>query len=1480
MALTVATSALAAPVVRKASASATSSASVVEARAEQRGTAKNRVKVPMTRKSGTNVFAKVRNAQPGHKSPVKVRSVAGQAESVLGSLVYTGDESAEYGVYNVPLTAGGSMDLAQAIEMTPTSAWYADGKYYNYIMLSFWGFYLGTQVDVYDATTWEQLSSVMPEVDYLTPFDPKQNPADGKVYTSATDGESYLWGTMDLYSNQFTTITETDYVAAGLVIKDGVGYGVTPEGALLKIDLATGAATTIGETGIGNVYLTGAYYDSAADKMYYANNTDEEAAMWCVDLTTAEAQKLYDFAQGEEFVGLFTPTVKAPGAPADPTEVTVVPDGGSLTYTVKVTAPTTCTDGSELSAEGLVYNVSTSGQEFTGSIAPGETVSVTATAPHAGYTSARATMQNAEGQSFGVVGGAFVGPDVLTEVSGVTLAYGDAGKLVLSWTAPEPVHDGYFDPSQLSYTVTDAVSGETVASGLTETTLEIPYTASSELTVYQYAVTANYMGADYEAVVSNSITMGSLEPPFSADFNDAGDMGKFTVLDGNGDGKLWTWYEDTNTGDSKVRIGYNGSEQMDDWLVLPGLKLEAGKAYKFSVDAAAGSTSYSERIEVKMGSACTPEAMTTELVAPTDLTGKDFVTLTAAVNVPETGVYYIGIHGISDPDKLYLYVDNVKVSGALDGNAPAVATNVTATAAADGSNAATVSFTAPSVNIAGQPVGTLTQAVVSRADGSVVGTVEAPVAGQTYSVTDNAATTGNNTYRVVVSNEAGSSDVAEVTVYVGFTVPADLTPVTAVEVAEGEVNLSWEGVTTDANGLPLPAGSVTYSVYTLDGSGRSKVAEGITDTNYTYTAIEPGSQTFMQWAVFPVSAQGEGAGNVSDLIAVGTPYTTPMNESFANKGLSYSWMLGAPNPDGEMEAALGDDATFQGLTSQDLDNGFIYFQGSYLDDAVSLISGKIAIPAGQPTLLSFYNLGITTDGGNEVTTSVICDGVQSALGTCVALGDFEWQPISYDLSDWAGKNVQIVLSVRVTALKYTMLDNIKVATPRYNDLAALKLNAPAKVQAGSDVNVTAVVENRGIEDAVAYTVDFYMNGNLLTTVERQFLDAGEKTDVTATVATTPLTADELTFYAVVNRFGDEDTANNTTAAVTTTVVKTDLPAPTALMASALDGKVKLDWDACSSMASSAETATESFENGNAGDMTYEGWSFVDLDQSPVGGMQNTEIPGIAAGQSLASFFVWDASSGLAKVSAHSGNKCLAALFRYDGGTTNDWMVSPTLSGNEQTVSFYAMSYSSSYPEKMEVYYTTGSSTDPADFTKVTAFGTKTIKSAWTQYSFQLPAGATRFALRSCATDSFMLLVDDVTYERGSAAVNLQGYNVYCNGNKVNEATVETNSYVDVPTAATELVYNVTAVYDRGESRPSNEARIEFNGVGNLAAGLTVVAVNNEIVVRGAAGAQISVIAPDGKTVAARQGVDSARIKVANGVYLVTVGQRTVKVAVK
>lgn len=148
------------------------------------------------------------------------------------------------------------------------------------------------------------------------------------------------------------------------------------------------------------------------------------------------------------------------------------------------------------------------------------------------------------------------------------------------------------------------------------------------------------------------------ELPYVNSFDDAASQKHFTIIDANEDGRTWNWYN------GMARYTYSSTNQGDDWLVSPAIKLVAGKKYAFSVAAHAQQASYPERLEVKAAQENTAEALAagTEVLPSTDVTTPGFVTYENNVfTVAETGYYYIGVHAISDADSYYLYVDDFEV---------------------------------------------------------------------------------------------------------------------------------------------------------------------------------------------------------------------------------------------------------------------------------------------------------------------------------------------------------------------------------------------------------------------------------------------------------------------------------------------------------------------------------------------------------------------------------------------------------------------------------------------------------------------------------------------------------------------------------------------------------------------------------------------------------------------------------------------------
>ena len=149
--------------------------------------------------------------------------------------------------------------------------------------------------------------------------------------------------------------------------------------------------------------------------------------------------------------------------------------------------------------------------------------------------------------------------------------------------------------------------------------------------------------------------------PYVNSFDDAAEQKHFTIIDANADGRTWNWYS------GMARYTYSSTNQGDDWLVSPAIKLVAGKKYAFSIAAHAQSASYPERLEVKIAKSKEAEGLAAgaQVIEPTVITSASFITLSNnELTVAESGEYYIGIHAISDKDIYYLYVDDFTLDAA------------------------------------------------------------------------------------------------------------------------------------------------------------------------------------------------------------------------------------------------------------------------------------------------------------------------------------------------------------------------------------------------------------------------------------------------------------------------------------------------------------------------------------------------------------------------------------------------------------------------------------------------------------------------------------------------------------------------------------------------------------------------------------------------------------------------------------------------
>ncbi len=1256
---------------------------------------------------------------------------------------------------------------------------------------------------------------------------------------------------------------------------------------LYKVDKSSGAITKVGQTGFDSLYASDAIFDPKTDRLFWTvYNTAQEGFLTEVNTTTGAATVIYYFPGSEQVCGLAIPEPDAEAdAPAVVTDAKANFTGSSLTGSIDFKAPATLYSGNPATGE-ISYTVKANGQvAATGTAAYGAEVSAPVTVQEAGLYTFEIVASNSVGSSPVVEVKAYVGADT-PESTTVTAAYSD-GVMTVTWLpVTASVNGGYIDVDEMKYTVTRFPDNVVVAEKISGTTFTENLAIPDQVTEYYYEVVAISGNLSSQPARSNSVTLGCAVPPFTATFDDS--LDGFTTIDANGDGRTWMAH------DGYARMGYNPSLSMDDWLISPALKLEAGKIYVISAQISAWHPNFPERLEIKAGRSATVEGMTITLLEPTviDYIFEENPLMWSVEFIPETdGNYYFGFHGISDSDMYYLYIDDFSVSAPQVPDCPAPVTDFTVTPGYSGALSATISFTTPAVTVGGNELSELTKVELLRGT-DVIHTWTAPAVNTNLTYTDNLTESGDYTYTVIAYSSVGSSTEVTESVFVGLDYPESVTGVTAFETDNvGEVTVTWNPVTTMANGAPLDASMIRYQLCVVAGEMMVPIVTPVSETSITYQAVREGDQRFMQYAVLAENDCGYSKlidKSLSALIPVGTPYhgLTLSNDNDLDK-----YIVGTTGG-GAATWSIYDDGL---VPSQDGDNRMFGMMGVYEDSYANLFTGLVTLEGMENPALTFYTFNIYLDDQtpdiNEIAIGVREKGAEEyvTLKTVIVSETGpanSWNRVMVDLSEYAGKTIQVNFYSIVKAAAYTIIDNIKIATLYADDLAVTGINAPERVTTGDEYTVSVTVANEGSATAASFTVELYSDDELVATTTGQNLAAGMSSNYNFDLVMAPDAVDPLTFKGKVVLAGDQNTDNNLGSAVTVTPVPSTLPAATALTATPDGAAVKLTWDTPDFASIPADAVTEDFEDGLSFVSRYGEWTFVDKDGVPVDGFSDIQIPNIVDGVTKGSFWIWDTNvigAGNKYFNAHSGTKYLFALYRYDGGKSDEWAISPELNGTAQTISFFAKSYSENYPEMIKVWYSTGS-TDPADFIEVKTVNR--LPSDWTYIDFEVPAGAKYFAINSCATNAFMLMVDDVTFIPAGAPVTVlfSNYDIYRDGVKINDTAVETCEYTDANVVdGTTYSYSVVTVYNKGVSLPSNVATITYqlSGLDSVTGeSVTIASARNSIIVTGAEGLQVTVYAVDGKTLYAGQGQAKTVIPANQGVYVVKAGQTVRKVIVK
>ncbi len=981
---------------------------------------------------------------------------------------------------------------------------------------------------------------------------------------------------------------------------------------------------------------------------------------------------------------------------------------------------------------------------------------------------------------------------------------------------------------------------------------------------------------------------GDVTLPYQQDFATAEGFKDFTAIDGNNDGVTWYHWQPYQN----VYSGVSFTDAADDYLVSPGVYLEPGKMYRFSLDIIQRGETYAEDFELLIGNAPTVEALSTVIYEHTVLADGKTHRPIADVMVDKAAVYYFAVHIFSPRGRYGVYVDNVSIEEGVSMSAPDYPT-LNVITDPKGENRSTVEVTAPSKTVDGKDLTSITKLEVAR-DGKILKTFNNPTPGSKLSFVDEIGEGGYFNYSATAYNENGTGRCVEKRVFIGVNYPSPVTNIVAMQTANpGEVKVSWTPPTTDTDGNPLNPDLVSYIVATKRQFENLRIlGSGIKDNSYTFRFCDADAdQTFEYFYVIPCTSKGNNDWDLqaSQLTAVGRPYELPFAETFGSETQKYIT---------DVSNTLSKWEVSEEIYDQDGDDKYLYF-ASYVGHSGEVITGVVGLDCESP-VFSFWYL-CQEDGTETFDIYVNADGngFKKIDEISIASGKHrQWTNHLTSLKEFKGQDVQVKVLYTCTGYR-PAIDNFEIYNLSNVDLEIADYSYPRMVRPGVAADFGVEVRNLGAGNPGRFSVELIRDNKVVSTASVDGIEFYDSKVVKLTDVYNTASTGSVEYSININCPEDEITDNNTVGPMNIAIVKNSYPSPSALTAKENGSSVELTWTAPETsmdyitVTDGAEDypafaigmSTSAVREDHIGD-----WTMVDRDGLYTNVMANGDTylnyPNLAQPMG---FIIFDHAKASCPdylsefFCAHSGKQSFACIGAMNGGTNDDWLISPELSGRAQTVTFYAKSAIVSYGrETIEFMYST-TDTNPDSFI-LAEEGAQEPPALWMDYSFNLPAGTKYFAIHCNSENKYLLLVDDITFEAKNANKNitLSGYNVYCDGARVNDAPVATAAHVHNGHDGAVHTYHVTAVYEEGESSASNPAEVGSSAIDDTFAGQNTPVVTTEpglIIVDNPNAGNVYIYNTLGHLVTSGNAM-RITAEVTPGLYIVKAGSTTVKAIVR
>lgn len=1360
------------------------------------------------------------------------------------------------------------------------------------------------------------------------------NYSDKKVYgfnfSSAGD---FQWSTFDPATKTMeplvTGVSTSVYPGRGMTYNTRGGYFVGLKSAtssnVVKIDPATAATETLGTLTLPQ-YIFGFGYSSSKDSYVLNQVSTSGCSLDLIDPTTLAITSSSPYSGIVEFSQIVEAEPEIitydDNAPKAATDLTASFVDASLTGKIKFALPTSTIGGVAILGN-VNYVVNVDGKFLKrGVAAAGSTVTIAVDTEVEGVhnISVVCTLGTVQGPPAELE--IYTGNDTPMAPSAV---YMEGSKV--TWTAvTEGVHAGYINPSAVTYNV--YINGKQIASGVRQLECPSKLDPKEPVDFYVASVEAVFDGKVSEKTCSEAEAYGGpMNLPAALEPTDQ-QASLFTIINANNDTRAITYSSLTINSESVPVFAYTYStaNAADEWLFLPAMNFsDPEKLYEFSMNAFRhySLSTYVEKFEVKLATAPTAASVVADVMPVTTVNNTYSSAYTyelanyykANFSVPAAGVYYIGIHVVSDKNRRYLYMRDFKVSenASLTVHSPNAVSDLKAVAGENGALTADVTFTLPTADFSGNVYAEdkelSAEVVVEGCDDTTV----TGKPGESVSTTIKTLQ-GDNTVTVTVYDGTITGEAASTTVYTG------VSALSAVEDFQGvisednmSVTLSWKAPTTGSDGGYINTTGITYYLTQVDETGQYwELAGKIGVDVYEQTITLPEGTPVDEYVLGVVGMNEAGFGNVTgDSFVLGTPYATPLNENFSDGNIEFGPLFTYKSTGATAYFTIGNpysiNSYIRPLATADRRTGIICYPGSLTSskyvDCGFILPPMTTVGLDKPA----FGLEVCAGAVDKMYVYASTYGVEETLIATFNKADYadlavnNVTMLTVDLPEQFYNRPWIQMSVRADAgsrsqalimYSYKVFDNLD------NDFAVTAINGPSNAKIGEENTFTVTVANFGVKEGVSPAGKW-----VLTNAEGEVMANVNVTSTGETIAAGDVENHVISYNPTANDLGlhkltytletTDDKAANDSHSIDFDVVKGLSPVVTDLKASEIGyDKVTLQW----TRPAGAGLVLDSFEEetpfvlDNVSDMIGQ-FKRVDGDGKTVYGSQIDGYANIPGAYQPSSFTVWSTSQvnrilGTSDLyPAKSGDKFLIAFCPDDASQADDWLISPAvIGGSDVSFALRALTYQYGGETVELMVSSTGDTPESFEvFKTIEVMENNVNQPSWLEYTFTLPDNAKYFALHYVSTDIFGLMIDDIEYAPVGSDVSVDGFTVFRNSEKL--ATIgAVITYDDESVDAdTDYTYFIVPVLSTGkDGLKSNTVAVRTSGVAlNGVTGKAIFGLNGHIVVKGYEGEPVSIVGTDGVVhsscakAAARDSFD-----VAPGIYVVKAGKDIVKLTVK